>query len=258
MEEVFKALADCTRRDILDRLFLEDGLTLGQICSPLNMSRQAVGKHLNILEEAGLVTVYRNGREKYHYLNRVPIRRLYDRWIDKYAEPRVAALTDLGRALEQGAGSMSTPDYVYQIFIKATPRAVWQGITSPEFTARYFHQTRIESDWQEGSEIVYRLPDDSLAVKGKLLRVDEPRSFTMTWSFQYDPVLKAEKPQVVTFEIEPMGELCKLTVTHAEFEDGSQTYEKISQGWGLILSSLKSLLETGEPLTFPEPQTEQA
>jgi DNA-binding transcriptional ArsR family regulator len=101
MDEVFRALADPTRRELLDRLRTDNGQTLGELCGRLAMSRQAVSKHLAILEGANLVATVRRGREKLHYLNPVPIGEIYDRWIGKYEKARIAALADLKRALEE-------------------------------------------------------------------------------------------------------------------------------------------------------------
>jgi DNA-binding transcriptional ArsR family regulator len=101
MDEVFRALADPTRRELLDRLRTDNGQTLGELCRRLAMSRQAVSKHLAVLEEANLVATVRKGREKLHYLNPAPIGEIYDRWIGKYERSRIAALADLKRALEE-------------------------------------------------------------------------------------------------------------------------------------------------------------
>jgi DNA-binding transcriptional ArsR family regulator len=98
---VFKALADPTRRHLLDQLFERDGRTLGELEAGLDMTRFGVMKHLRVLEESGLITTRRSGREKHHYLNPVPIRLIHDRWISKYAEHRVAALVDLKTTLEE-------------------------------------------------------------------------------------------------------------------------------------------------------------
>ena len=98
---VFKALADPTRRLLLDRLFERDGRTLAELTSEVEMTRFGVMKHLNVLEEAGLITTRKVGREKLHYLNPIPIRLVHDRWIDKYMERRISALADLKRTLEQ-------------------------------------------------------------------------------------------------------------------------------------------------------------
>jgi DNA-binding transcriptional ArsR family regulator len=102
-DRVFKALADPTRRHLLDRLFERDGRSLGELESGLAMTRFGVMKHLRVLEEAGLVVTRRSGREKFHFLNPVPIRLIHDRWIDKYTEHRVAALADLKHDLEESA-----------------------------------------------------------------------------------------------------------------------------------------------------------
>jgi DNA-binding transcriptional ArsR family regulator len=100
-DDVFKALADPTRRHLLDQLFERDGRTLGELEAGLDMTRFGVMKHLRVLEESGLITTRRSGREKHHYLNPVPIRLIHDRWISKYAEHRVAALVDLKTTLEE-------------------------------------------------------------------------------------------------------------------------------------------------------------
>jgi len=101
MDDVFRALADPTRRELLDRLRAENGQTLGELCKRLDMSRQAVAKHLALLQAANLVATVKHGREKLHYLNPAPIGEIYDRWIGKYEQARVAALADLKRALEE-------------------------------------------------------------------------------------------------------------------------------------------------------------
>ena len=101
-DRVFKALADATRRSLLDRLFERDGRTLTDLESDLEMTRFGVMKHLKVLEEAGLVVTRRSGREKLHYLNPVPIRTIHDRWLDKYTSRRAGLLLDLKRSLEDG------------------------------------------------------------------------------------------------------------------------------------------------------------
>src|ERR1700755_1582326 len=101
MDEVFKALADASRRSLLDRLHDKNGQTLNELCDRLDMSRQVVTKHLVILEEANLVTTYKHGREKLHYLNPVPIHQIGERWIKKFERGRLAALSDLKRQLEK-------------------------------------------------------------------------------------------------------------------------------------------------------------
>src|SRR5205823_11245463 len=116
MDEVFRALADPTRRNLLDELFKEDGQTLTALERRLAMSRFGVMKHLRVLEEAGLVTTRRSGREKLHFLNAVPIRLIHDRWIDKFTERPVAALTGLKPVLESDMSEQTVK--VFEIYIK--------------------------------------------------------------------------------------------------------------------------------------------
>src|ERR1700748_3607513 len=113
IDDVFKALADPTRRRLLDELFEQDGQTLSALEQRLPMTRFGVAKHLKALEEAGLVTTRRRGREKLHYLNPVPIREVHDRWVSKYAEPWAAALTGIKREMED-----RTMEKVFEIYIK--------------------------------------------------------------------------------------------------------------------------------------------
>ena len=148
MDTVFKALADPHRRQLLDRLNARNGQTLQELCADLDMSRQAVSKHLAVLEGALLVTTVRRGREKLHYLNAAPIHEIADRWIHTYDRARVAALADLKRALETPA--MDKPEFVYTTYIRTTPERLWAALTEPAFTARYW-ATEIETDWKTGS-----------------------------------------------------------------------------------------------------------
>src|ERR1700684_4411292 len=132
VDEVFKALADPTRRDLLDELFREDGQTLGVLEERFSMTRFGVMKHLKVLEEAGLVVTRRRGREKLHFLNPVPIRLIHDRWVSKYAEPWAAGLSKPQQTLED------TPmEKMFEIYIKTTPERLWQAITDPELRRKY-------------------------------------------------------------------------------------------------------------------------
>src|SRR6202167_5657211 len=120
MDEVFRALADPTRRRLLDKLFKEDGQTLGALEKRVAMTRFGVMKHLKVLEQAGLVVTKRRGREKLHFLNAVPIRLIHDRWVSKYAERWAAALSDLKQRLE------STMEKIFEIYIRTTPERLWE------------------------------------------------------------------------------------------------------------------------------------
>jgi uncharacterized protein YndB with AHSA1/START domain/DNA-binding transcriptional ArsR family regulator len=246
MERVFRALGDRSRRHLLDALHREDGQTLHQLQAQLDMTRFGVMKHLRVLEEAGLVTTKRIGREKRHYLNPVPIRLVHDRWIAKYAEPWVGAMSHLKRTLE--AIPMNAPKHVYEVYIRTTPEALWQAITDPAFTSRFFYNTSVRSTWKTGESIEHVRPDGVIALKGTVLEVDRPRRLVHTFCAVHDPVEAKEKPSRVTWTIQPRGETCLLTLVHDDFPEGSKTAESVRLGWNPVLSGLKTLLETGEPL----------
>ena len=168
MAPTFRALSDPSRRLLLDRLFERDGQTLGELCTYLpSMTRFGVMRHLGVLEEAGLITTRREGREKRHFLNPVPIRLVHDRWIGKFAEPVVGAMAAMKRTLE--AEAMSAPDHVYSVYIKASPDRVWRAITDGVETEQYYYGTRVDSDWSKGGRIVYAYPDGSVAADGEVL-----------------------------------------------------------------------------------------
>jgi uncharacterized protein YndB with AHSA1/START domain/DNA-binding transcriptional ArsR family regulator len=246
-DDVFKALADPSRRLLLDSLYIHDGQTLGELCARLpGMTRFGVMKHLRLLEAADLVLSRKVGREKLHYLNPMPIRLLHDRWIGKYAAPWVGALADLKSDLE--GALMERPRHVYQVYIRTAPEQLWQAITDPAFTDRFFHQTRIDAQWQPGAPVRYWMRDGRLAVEGTVLETDPPRRLVTTWAFRHDPETSVDPPSRVTWEIEPVGEMCRLTLVHDDFVTETATFKSVGGGWPLVLSSLKSLLETGEPL----------
>src|SRR6185437_12457517 len=148
MDEVFKALADPTRRALLDELFRQDGQSLTELGARLpTMTRFGVMKHLKVLEEARLITTKRRGREKLHFLNPVPIRLVHDRWVSKYTAPWAATLTGLKQTLEGG----QQMEKVFEIYIKTTPEQLWEAITDPELRSRYSFGVRTESDYAPGS-----------------------------------------------------------------------------------------------------------
>jgi len=245
MDGVFKALADPTRRVLLDELFREDGQTLGALVARKAMTRFGVMKHLQILEAAGLVVTRRRGREKLHYLNVVPIRLVHDRWVSKYAEPWAGGLSDLKTALES---SMET--HIYEIFIKTSPERLWQALVDPELRRKFTFGVGTFSDWQPGSDYVARAVDQGLDIaRGENLVVEPPHRLVQTFQALWSEEVKAYGSTRVTFEIEPIQDTCKLVVTHDEIPAGANP--EIYGGWPMILSGLKTLLETGELLTTP-------
>jgi DNA-binding transcriptional ArsR family regulator/uncharacterized protein YndB with AHSA1/START domain len=245
-ESVFRALGDPSRRLLLDRLNERDGQTLGELTGALpGMTRQAVMKHLRVLEASGLVVTERRGREKLHFLNPVPIRLIHDRWISRYTVRLAGALGRLKADLEE---PMTPTKHVYQIYIRTTPDRLWQAITDGRQTERYFYGTAVQSDWQVGSPLVYTYPDGKVAADGKVLAVDPPNSVTMEFNALWDPTISAEAPVRQTWAITPLDEMCRLTVTTEDLIPGSATAESFEGGVVFIVSGLKSLLETGESI----------
>ena len=248
MEEVFRALGDPGRRKLLDGLFVRDGQTLSELTSYLEMTRFGVMKHLRLLETAGLITTRRVGREKLHYLNPIPIQLIHERWISKYEARWLFALTGLKQSLEEES-TVPKPTRIYQIYIQTTPEKLWQSLTDPDLTQNYYYGTRIEAQsWQAGAKHRYTYSDGTLVAQGELLEVQPPLRLKMTFQALWQPELAQEAPVQITWEIEPEGEVCKLTVVFEADSEEAQMLEQADGGMPMILSGLKTLLETGSPL----------
>ena len=261
MDKVFRALSDPSRRRLLDSLNSRSGQSLRELCAGLDMARQSVSKHLAILEDANLVTTVRRGREKLHYLNPAPISEITERWINHYHRQRVHALSDLKKALEGSA--MNKPEFVYTSYIRTTPERLWQGLTDPAFTSRYWG-IAFESDWQAGSTMTMEIDEKGVKIAdpAQVVLESEPyrrlsytwHTFTPEWAAAYEisdehlARVASERRSKVTFDIEPLGEMVKLTVIHDDFDPGSAVLEGVTEGWPRILSNLKTLLETGDTL----------
>ena len=226
MDEIFKALADPSRRRLLDSLNVRNGQRLNELCAGLDMARQSVSKHLAVLERANLVTTVRHA--------------------------------DLKQALETPMGE---PAFVYTTFIKTTPEQLWKALTDPAFTRRYWGVS-FETDWRPGSTMVWegdghRIVDPDQVV----LEAEPPRRLAYTWHTpttewasangiddDVRAALAAESRSRVTFEVEPFGETVKLTVVHDDFPAGSTMRAMVSSGWPYLVSDLKTLMETGATL----------
>jgi uncharacterized protein YndB with AHSA1/START domain/DNA-binding transcriptional ArsR family regulator len=268
-DEVFRALADPTRRSLLDALFERDGQTLSALEQRVPMTRFGVMKHLRLLEKAGLVVTRRMGREKLHFLNPVPIRLVYDRWVTKYTDRWAATLTNLKRQLEEepmeqmyvphqvplvpspaGGGAMA----VFEIYIKTTPERLWQAITDPKMRAKYSFGVEVHSEWTPGSRYLASVPGGIDYPKlditeGENLEVDPPRRLVQSFRALWSDEVKAAGFSRVTWEIIPVGDSCRLTVIHDRLPEDAEP--ELYGGWPMVLSGLKTLLETGELLTTP-------
>ena len=244
-DTVFKALADRTRRRLLDRLREHNGQTLRELCDRLDMARQSVTQHLDLLVAADLVTVVRRGRERLHYLNPVPIHQLRERWISAFDQPRLDALSAIRDRAEEYAMTTSIPTYVYVTYIRADAEQVWRALTDADLTARYWGHANV-SDWQPGSPWEHRRTDGSGAVDvvGKVLESDPPTRLVITFADSPDG---DRDPSVVTFLVEPHQDIVRLTVTHENLPN-REMLDGISAGWPAVLANLKSLLETGDVL----------
>ncbi|MCU1603007.1 MAG: ArsR family transcriptional regulator [Frankiales bacterium] len=244
MDEVFRALADPTRRALLDELFREDGQSLSALEERFAMTRFGVMKHLKLLEEAGLVVAQRRGREKRHFLNPVPIRLLHDRWVSKYTGAWVTGLVSLREELER------TMEKVYEIYIKTTPERLWEAITTADIRKHFQFGVTFASDWQAGSTITMGSAEQpSFLGDGEVLESDPPRRLVHTMRCGWNDDVVAEGTTRVTWEITQVEDSVCLTLTHDQLREGCNP--QVYGGWPMILSGLKTWLETGEDLTTP-------
>jgi uncharacterized protein YndB with AHSA1/START domain/DNA-binding transcriptional ArsR family regulator len=250
MNSVFKALADPTRRLLLDRLREHNGQTLGDLCDRLDMARQSATQHLDVLERANLVTVVRRGRERLHYLDPTPIHEIEQRWISGFDRPRLQAISAIKDQAEEHAmtdGPTSVPTYVYVTYIRASAGQVWQALTDADLTARYWGHANV-SDWQPGSAWEHQRTDGSgvVDVAGRVLTADPPARLVITFE-DATGAQPPREPAVVTFLVEPHQDIVRLTVTHENLAS-REMLDAISQGWPAVFANLKSLLETGDVL----------
>jgi DNA-binding transcriptional ArsR family regulator/uncharacterized protein YndB with AHSA1/START domain len=237
VDAVFKALADPTRRYLLDRLHEHNGQTLGELCERLDMTRQSATQHLSVLEAANLISTVRRGRQKLHYLNPVPLDEIHQRWIGKFEHPRLDTIGAVKRRAEQAMSDR--PTYVYTTYIESTPDKVWHALTDADLTARYWGHRNESPDWQVGSPWRHvRTDGTGDDGGGEILVSDPPRRLSMSWD-----------DTTVTFDIEPFEGIVKLTVTHEGLSD--EDLAGAAQGWPAVLANLKTLLETGRTMSQP-------
>ncbi|SMX37633.1 ArsR/SmtB family transcription factor [Octadecabacter ascidiaceicola] len=243
MEHIFKALADPTRQKLLDALRLRDGQTLTDLEASLEMTRFGVMKHLNLLEDAGLIITRKRGRFKYHYLNALPLQEVMDRWVAPFLQPQAKALSDLKTKLEKDT-RMSKPDFMMQTFIRCTQDALWDALTQADDMARYhFACNTVQGNAVVGDTTTFIRPDGSAMLKQVTTALDPKSKIAMTFEPKF---MGPEAPTShMVYLIEPQGDVCQLTIEHYDMAPGQEGF---AEGWARLTASLKSYLETGEAL----------
>jgi DNA-binding transcriptional ArsR family regulator/uncharacterized protein YndB with AHSA1/START domain len=248
VDAVFKALADPTRRQLLDSLRDKAGQTLTELEQGLGMTRFGVMKHLKVLEEAKLVTSRKEGRFKYHYLNASPIQEVADRWIAPYQKPFARYALNLKAMLETSEIMSDKPNFVIETYIRTTPKALWDAIVNPEMTAQYYYNGRVQPDLRVGGRFYYLDQAGEVNLDGEVIEVIPEKKLVTTFKARWAPQGAITRVQ---YEIEQVGDACKLTLTHF---DAAAAQAGVESGWPMILAGLKTLLETGKPLNLPEMQ----
>lgn len=244
MDNIFNALSDKSRRYLLDLLYERNGQSLTELSSKLDMSRQAVTKHLKILESAELVVPVWKGKEKLHYLNPIPLRLIYSRWINKFDNFRIESLYELKNILEETNQEVKMNGFIYQIVIAASAEKVWESLTKPEFTQKFWFGRSVISDWSVGSMVSVITPENTEEVRGKVLEFDPFKRLSYTWK---TPDETEEETTTVVFELQEMGPMVKLTIMH-DIDAGDAKFHQAAAGWTFILCGLKTYLETGAPM----------
>lgn len=243
MEHIFKALADPTRQKLLDALRHKDGQTLTELEASLEMTRFGVMKHLKLLEDAHLIVTRKKGRFKYHYLNAAPLQEVMDRWVAPFLQPQAKALIDLKTKLEKDT-LMSKPDFMMQTFIRCTQDALWDALTQADDMARYhFACNTVRGNASVGEETAFILPNGDAMLRQITTQLDPKSKIAMT----FEPLFMGPDAPAshMVYLIEPQGDTCQLTIEHYDMAPGQEGF---AEGWARLAASLKSYLETGEPL----------
>lgn len=262
MDGVFKAMSDPTRRRLLDRLRVKDGQTLselekGETEEGSDMTRFGIMKHLKVLEDASLVVTRRSGRFKHHYLNVVPMQEVLDRWIEPMTQKPLARLTlDLKAQLEGTIDMAATdekPDFVLETFIRAPIDTVWEALTDPEVFSKYhFFSASLRGDWVKGGKIDNVLPDGNTMLSHEITDIQPKTRIEMSFEPHWSPGLA---PSRMAYELEQLEGACRLSILHWGIPEGQ---EGVARGWSEFAASLKSYLETGEPLIIPNEMGSEA
>lgn len=250
MDAIFKALADPSRRALLDALRDQDGQTQTELEARVEMTRFGLAKHLGVLEAAGLVTRLRRGRFVHHYLNAAPLAEALVPWIAPYAAP-TAALLDLKSKLETPMEDPK-PDFVLNTYIRCTQDALWEALTDPDQMARYhFLASRVEREGgiADGTHRYYA--GDRQVFTGRTLRLDPKTLIEATFELTGEGM---PPPSRTVFRIVPEGAACKLVVEHYDLANPVVPGEATADGWMRWASALKTYLETGEAERFVPPE----
>ncbi|HZK55320.1 MAG TPA: SRPBCC domain-containing protein [Desulfosporosinus sp.] len=241
MDNIFNALGDRSRRHLLDTLYERNGQSLTELSATLEMSRQAVTKHLKILEDSNLIVPVWKGREKRHYLNPVPLRLIYLRWMSKFDETRIGGLFEMKDFIESKTQEVKMDGFMYQIVIAASAEKVWEALTNPEVTQKFWFGRSVISDWKVGSVVSVVAPEGIVEAKGEVVEFQANKRLSYTWQSSKDAI---EEISTVVFELQEMGPLTKLTILQ-DIDADKASFQQAAAGWTFILCGLKTFLETG-------------
>lgn len=240
MDAIFKALADESRRALLDALRVQDGLTLTELCGVLpQMTRFGVSSHLRVLEASGLVTAVKDGRRVRHHLNPLPLREIQHRWLSEFTAETSDRLIALRNHLERKAPAMQT--HVFVVYIAAPRQAVWDELTSTGTTRPWLYDSITTATWQPGTRYEQRSADGTLLIEGEVFDVVEPERLALGFDCHWDAVVAAESGGRLTYELAEVDGQTKLTVTTTA---GPATASEAVEGTPWIYSQLKTLLES--------------
>jgi uncharacterized protein YndB with AHSA1/START domain/DNA-binding transcriptional ArsR family regulator len=247
---VLRALSVPSRRKIIDLLRARPGRTASELAADFPFSRVALTKHVRVLERGGLVAGRREGRERRLFVQEAPLAEALAKGLERCAPLWTERLLSLKTRLEGKERSMAeSPRHVYVVYIRTTAEKLWEALTTPEETKRFYFGTEVRSRLEPGAPIEYVLTDASgkerVPVVGEVVEVVPNRRLVHTFRFPSNP----DEPTRVTYEIEPAGAgTVKLTLTHDGFAGETKTWKEVGGGWPQIVSALKTLLETGQEL----------
>ena len=245
MESLFKALADPTRRKLLDSLHARPGQSLSELEAQMEMSRFGVMKHLGVLEEAHLVVTKKEGRFKYHYLNALPLQDAIDRWMEPLLQKPAARAVNTLKSKLEGAPTMTKPDFMMETYIDCSEDALWDALTDPtQMTAYHFVADRVAL---EDDTYVYFNADGSVMLKNRVVSSTPKTRIEAT----FEPVMEGDIPaSKQVYILEKEGGYMKLTVEHYNLHFPVVRGSGVADGWPRWAAGLKSWLETGKTVKF--------